>query len=115
MYSTENGGWHWTKIFNHDVWSLALDPSDERMIYAGTAPVHLFRSEDSGAHWEELTGLNDLPSEVRARQVYPVPGEHSHILSIFIDPDNSDTIVLSVEHGGVLRSLSPFTPGPAMR
>jgi len=105
IYATDNGGWHWKKIFNHDVWSLAVDPNDERVLYAGTAPVHLFRSEDAGAHWEELTGLQDLPGEIKARQIYPVPGEESHILNIFIDPENADTIVLSLEHGGVVRSL----------
>lgn len=105
IYGTDDAGERWTKLFDHDVWSIAVDPTDERVIYAGTAPVHLYRSEDSGGHWEELSALQDLPPEIRARQIYPAPGEQSHILNIFIDPENPDHIVLALEHGGVIRSL----------
>jgi len=88
-----------------------VDPTDERVIYVGTAPVHLFRSEDSGRTWEELTGLQDLPPEIRARQIYPVPGEDSHILNIFVDPEDPKNIVLSLEHGGVYAALIAAKPG----
>jgi photosystem II stability/assembly factor-like uncharacterized protein len=104
IFGTDDAGESWTRLFEHDVWSIAVDPTDDRVVYAGTAPVHLFRSEDSGRHWEELTALQDLPSEIRARQIYPAVGEESHILNIFIDPENADNIVLALEHGGVIRS-----------
>src|SRR5581483_6976676 len=90
IYATDDAGQSWEKLLDLDVWSIAVDPTDDRVVYAGTAPVHLFRSEDSGHHWEELTGLQDFPPEVRARQIYPVPGEDSHILSIFVDPEDAD-------------------------
>ncbi len=105
IYGTEDGGQSWKRLFDNDVWSITVDPTDERVVYAGTAPVHLYRSEDYGHHWEELTGLQDLPPEVRARQIYPVPGEDSHILNIFVDPEDPNNIVLALEHGGVIRSL----------
>jgi len=105
IYGTDDAGERWGKLLDHDVWSIAVDPTDERVIYAGTAPVHLYRSEDSGGHWEELSALQDLPPEIRARQIYPVPGEQSHILGIFIDPENVNNIVLALEHGGVIRSV----------
>ncbi|HZT08856.1 MAG TPA: hypothetical protein VFC51_17670 [Chloroflexota bacterium] len=104
VYRTDDAGRSWTKLLEHDVWSLTVDPTDDRVIYAGTAPVHLYRSEDSGQHWEELTGLQELPPEIRARQIYPVLGEESHILNIFVDPENPKHIVLALEHGGVIRS-----------
>jgi hypothetical protein len=104
IYGTEDAGESWTPLFKDDVWSIAVDPTDERVIYAGTAPVHLFRSEDAGSTWKELTALQELPPHIRARQIYPGVGEESHILSIFIDPKNADNIVLSLEHGGVIRS-----------
>lgn len=105
IYRTDDGGQRWTKVFDRDIWSIKMDPTDERVLYAGSAPVHLYRSEDRGIHWEELTGLQELPDEIKARQIYPVLGESSHILNIFIDPVNPNTIYLSLEHGGVIRSL----------
>ncbi len=105
VYRTDDGGEHWSKILDRDVWSIKLDPTDENVLYAGTAPVGLYRSTDQGAHWEELTGLQELPDEIKARQIYPVPGEDSHILYIFIDPANPKHLYLSLEHGGVIRSL----------
>src|SRR5579871_5165390 len=87
IFRTEDGGQNWSKVLDADVWSITLDSTDERIIYAGTAPVHLYRSEDNGQHWEELTGLQDLPDEVKARQIYPVVGEESHVLNIYVDPE----------------------------
>jgi photosystem II stability/assembly factor-like uncharacterized protein len=104
IYATNDAGESWKKVLDQDVWSIAVDPNDERVVYAGTAPVHLFRSEDAGQTWEELAALQALPSEVRARQIYPVLGEDSHILSIFVDPEDSDHIILSLEHGGIIRT-----------
>jgi hypothetical protein len=105
VYRTKDGGEHWTKLLDKDVWSIKVDPHDDRVIYAGLAPVGLFRSEDSGEHWEELTGLQELPDEIKVRQYYPVLTEASHVLYIFIDPEDRKKIYLSLEHGGVIRSL----------
>ena len=105
IYRTEDGGRNWAKVLDRDIWSITTDPTDDRVIYAGSAPVHLYRSEDRGQRWEELTGLQELPEEVRARQIYPVLGEESHVLNIFIDPGNPNHIYLALEHGGVIRSF----------
>ena len=104
IYRTDDGGQRWAKVFDGDIWSIERDPTDERVIYAGTAPVHLYRSEDEGQRWEEITGLQHLPEEIKARQVYPVLNEQSHVLGIFIDPENPTSLLLALEHGGIIRS-----------
>ena len=38
---------------------MTVDPTDERVIYVGIEPIHLYRTEDGGKNWEELTGVQD--------------------------------------------------------
>lgn len=37
-------------------------PAERKVLYAGTAPAGLFRSEDSGQSWQPVPALNDHPS-----------------------------------------------------
>jgi photosystem II stability/assembly factor-like uncharacterized protein len=104
LYRTEDGGQRWSKVLEGDLRAVALDPSDDT-VYAGTEPVHLYRSEDGGERWEELTGLLDLPEEVRQRWWFPRPPHQGHVRDIFIHPDDPNTIYLCLEHGGIVRSL----------
>jgi photosystem II stability/assembly factor-like uncharacterized protein len=105
VYGTEDAGKSWTKLLDGDVWSVAVDPHDDDVIYAGTAPVHLYRSEDRGKSWEELSGLLDLPEEVRQTWWYPPPPHLAHVYHIFIHPDDPRTIYLCLEHGGIVRTF----------
>lgn len=105
VYRTEDAGGHWTKVFDGHVRSVAVDPNDEDVIYAGTEPVQLHRSEDGGDHWEEIRSLQLLPEEIKKEWSFPVPPHIGHVLKIFIQPEDSRTIYLCLEHGGIVRSL----------
>jgi photosystem II stability/assembly factor-like uncharacterized protein len=105
LYGTDDGGAHWSRLWEGDAWTVALDPVDEDVIYVGTEPIHLFRSEDRGDSWEELTGLQDFPEEVRFNWWGPQPPHLGHVANIFIHPDDTSTIYLCLEHGGVVRSF----------
>ena len=105
VYATEDAGQHWSRLFDGDVRSVALDPTNEDVIYAGTEPIHLYRSEDRGDSWEELTALQDFPEEVRFNWWGPQPPHQGHVAHIFIHPDDPATIYLCLEHGGVVRSF----------
>jgi hypothetical protein len=105
LYRSEDGGEHWSKRLDGDFRAVAIDPIDPDVIYAGTEPVHLYRSEDGGDHWEELAALLQLPEEVRQHWEFPLPPHLGHVRHIFIHPDDSRTIYLSIEHGGIVRSL----------
>jgi len=127
LHRSDDAGVHWSKVLDGDVRSVAVDPTDDRVIYAGTDPVHLFRSEDGGDNWEELTSLQRLPDEthqklgeVEAANVasaqqpgfrhrrqdwwFPVPPHQGHVLQMFIHPDDPNLLLLAIEHGGVARS-----------
>src|SRR5207248_1272778 len=73
LYRTDDGGRHWTRLLEGEVRAVAVDPSDERVVYAGTEPVRLYRSEDGGDSWEELTALPAMPEEVRQKWWTPYP------------------------------------------
>lgn len=105
LYATDDAGGHWAKVFEGDVRAVALDPVDEDVIYVGTEPIHLHRSEDRGRTWEELTALQDFPEDVRSTWWGPQPPHEGHVANIFIHPDDTRTIYLCLEHGGVVRSF----------
>ena len=106
-YRTDDAGRTWQKVLTGDVRTFTVDPVDERVVYAGTGPVRLFRSEDNGVNWEPLDGLLELPAEVQAQ--WTVPGAYQgvvppHVRHIFVHPDDTDLIFVLLEHGGVVLS-----------
>ena len=56
-YRTDDGGKSWKKVFEGDTRCFAVDPHDDRVVYAGLGPVQLMRSEDGGDTWENLESL----------------------------------------------------------
>lgn len=105
LYRTVDAGRSWHKVLDGDIRSTTVDPTDDAVIYAGTEPPRLYRSEDRGDTWEELTTLQAIPEELRKRWWAPYPPATGHILTIFVHPDDPRMIYLALEHGGILRSL----------
>lgn len=105
LYRTEDAGAHWTRVLEGEVRAVTVDPTDDRVVYAGTEPVHLFRSEDGGDRWEELTGLQEVPEEVRQKWWTPYPPATGHVRYIFVHDRDPRLLSLCLEHGGVLRSF----------
>jgi photosystem II stability/assembly factor-like uncharacterized protein len=71
----------------------------------GIEPIHLYRTEDGGKSWEELTGVQDLPSEVKAKWSFPRPPHREHVRHIFVHPDDPKILYVCLEHGGIIRSF----------
>ncbi|HLQ33541.1 MAG TPA: hypothetical protein VK457_12710 [Chloroflexota bacterium] len=127
LYRTDDAARHWRKVLDGDIRSVAVDPTDDRVVYAGTEPVHLHRSEDGGDTWEEITSLQRLPEDTRRKLgdgdgpsilnnqtpgfrhrrqewTFPRPPHKGHIIQMFIHPDDPNLLYLSIEHGGIARS-----------
>ncbi|HEX5235231.1 MAG TPA: transcriptional regulator [Silvibacterium sp.] len=89
VFRTEDSGRHWRQISPqgsgeiHKVESIAIDPTDPHIIYAGT--WHLpWKTTDGGATWHNLKqGLID----------------DSDVFSIILDPKNPSTVYLSACSG----------------
>lgn len=81
------------------VWGLAWTP-DGRRLYAGIDPAGLFFSDDEGASWEPVEGLNEHPT----RDLWePAKGGFS-VHSIVIDPGRPQRMAVAVSAGGAFVS-----------
>ena len=104
-YRTTDHGEHWEKVDVPDhgspVWSLAFDPRDSDVLYAGYENCAIFRSDDGGERWREL------PVTVRFPEVTVGPGSNpaKRVLELAVNPLDSDEIYGAVEVGGIIRSL----------
>ncbi len=99
---SEDAGAHFTRIDSPlnglTVWSLAIDPSDSHILYAGTgAPsrCRLFKSVDAGANWKEIVPVFAEFCEGVNRP---------RLLTIAVDPGDSKDVWFGVEEGGAFRS-----------
>lgn len=85
------------------IWSLAAGgPDQPGVLWAGTLPGGLFRSEDRGDSWQLVEGLWNVPQ--RAQWMgggYDVPGIHS----ICVDPRDSQALLVGVSCGGAWLSV----------
>jgi len=104
VYRTDDAGAHWVKALDGDVRAVAVDPKHEEVVYAGMEPTHLFRSEDTGKTWHEVMGLMAMPQDVQDNWWSPVSGV-GHVRNIFIHEDDSNLMLLSLEHGGIVRTF----------
>jgi photosystem II stability/assembly factor-like uncharacterized protein len=105
LYRTDDAGKSWRKVLDGDIRSVTVDTGDDQVVYAGVEPVALFRSEDGGDTWQEISALKALPDKVRKNWWYPQPPHHGHVRNIHIHPQNSNTLYLCLEHGGIVRSF----------
>lgn len=84
------------------IWCMAAGGADEPgVIWAGTLPGGLFKSEDRGATWTLIRGLWDRPERAKW---FGGGAEEPGIHSIHVDPRNSKHITVAVSCGGVWRS-----------
>ena len=112
VYKSTDGGETWNKILfaNEDAGAvdLVLQPGNPRIIYASTWNVRrtphgfssggpgsdLWKSTDSGATWEKLTELENMPGEPRG------------IIGVTVSPANPERVwaIIEADDGGVFRS-----------
>ena len=108
-FSTDRGA-SWREagpsIDEHRVLSVAVSRSAEHagvsVVYAGTEPSNLYRSEDGGLSWQLLPALRELPSASRW-SFPPRPWTH-HVRTIALHPADPESLAVGIELGGVMRS-----------
>jgi photosystem II stability/assembly factor-like uncharacterized protein len=73
------------------------------VVWAGTEPSAIFRSDDGGTTWREQPALRDLPSA--PTWSFPPRPWTSHVRCIAPDPLEAGRLFAGIEAGGVMRSL----------
>ena len=86
---------------NPRVWHIEpARRSEPRVLYAGTAPAGLFRSEDDGKTWRGVDSINNHPT----RKDW-MPGAGGMCLhSIQVDPVNPDRMWIGISAAGSFRT-----------
>lgn len=82
--------------------SVAISPADSQVVFSGTEPSHLFRSDDHGQVWRDMTALQDVPS--KAHWSFPPKPETHHARWITPHPADAGTLFLAIEAGALLKS-----------
>jgi len=93
VFKSADGGVTWTTIGSGlgCVLSLAIDPTDPTIIYAGT-DVGAFKTTDGGGHWNPIDNGIVLVSGN--------PPWHSAVTAIVIDPTNAATVYAATGRWG---------------
>ena len=109
MSRSTNGGVDWTPVNgllgNHDVLSLAIDPTNPSILYAGTSDS-LWKTSNAATWWEEVGGFTTRIEQIvlglqNPSVVYVVHGQFFNLQ------------LARSDNGGT--SFAPKTPGPALR
>jgi photosystem II stability/assembly factor-like uncharacterized protein len=99
LFVSQNSGAQWERIGAPGavptIWSLAVDPVDPRILFAGTRPAGVYRSRDGGLRWEKLAV--DIAQECSIGTPF--------VTSVMVDPDDHRMVWAGVEIDGVFRSL----------
>lgn len=111
LWRSEDAGASWQPagepVARADVTAVAVSPVErtgkDGVVYAGTEPSALFRSEDGGLTWQELSAMRELPSA--PTWSYPPRPYTSHVRWIALDPREAGRISLCVEAGALVRSF----------
>jgi hypothetical protein len=91
-------------------WGIAKDPrvwhvepgrkNEKGVLYAGTAPAGLFRTEDGGDTWEPVNGLNEHPTKEKW-----MPGAGGNCVhTIQLDPLNDRRMYVAISAAGGFRT-----------
>ena len=98
VFRSRDGGAQWERVGRQGdlptVWSLAIDPVDPSILFAGTRPAALYRSRDGGERWEKLAVA--IASECSIGTPF--------VTSVLVDPDDHRIVWAGVEIDGIFRS-----------
>lgn len=102
--SNDSGAsWQQAGLQGIPVKSLAVDPNNPDIVYAGGKPVSLYRTIDGGNAWEELAVLRATRRWWWFSPADP-PGITPYVSGLAVSPTDPQVLLAGIELGAVLRS-----------
>jgi photosystem II stability/assembly factor-like uncharacterized protein len=96
VYRSDDGGKHFYRLESplngFGVWSLAIDPIDPDIVFAGCRPGAIFRTRDGGERWEKR------PAEFTEEGVFGGP---ARVLQMVVDASDHQIVWAGVEADGI--------------
>jgi photosystem II stability/assembly factor-like uncharacterized protein len=101
-FRSTDRGTSWEKLdfpaAGAQVWSVHVHPRDPKVVFAGTSPVGVCRSDDGGDTWRKLPNATQ-PDHVTMKSFV------TRVMRLAADPSRPDEIYAALEVGGAMRSL----------
>ncbi|MSP52230.1 MAG: glycosyl hydrolase [Alphaproteobacteria bacterium] len=107
VLASEDGGKTWTSRDKGlsdvtDIYCFAANQvNGKTRIYVGTEPAHLFYSDDLGRNWIDLPALRSVDM---SKWNFPGPPFVAHVKHVAFHPKDPNTLLVSIEQGGLLKS-----------
>ncbi len=76
---------------------------EQPVLYVGTEPVALFRSDDLGQSWREHPSIREVPGT--EKWIFPPPPHIAHVKHIAFHPAEPETLYVCIEQGALLKSV----------
>ena len=103
LYTSDDNGESWSLggLEDFSVWQIR--PAGESVLYAGTQPAGLFRSDDEGLTWREVESFSGAPEAADwcIPLDPPVPGSAR---ALVIDRNHPQRMWVGVEVGGIMHT-----------
>jgi photosystem II stability/assembly factor-like uncharacterized protein len=107
LWASEDDGRTWsersTGLARRHVYSLAVQHrGDATVLFAGTEPPAVYRSDDLGLTWRELAPVDDVAGA--NEWTFPPPPHIAHVKNIASHPSAPQTLYVCIEQGALLRT-----------
>jgi photosystem II stability/assembly factor-like uncharacterized protein len=91
-------------LHSRHVYTLAAQRrGDDTVLFAGTEPPALYRSDDLGLSWHELAALQDVPGT--EEWTFPPPPHIAHVKNVSFHASEPETLYVCIEQGALLKSV----------
>ncbi|MBB5420876.1 photosystem II stability/assembly factor-like uncharacterized protein [Paraburkholderia atlantica] len=86
------------------IYTMAQQERDGRtVLFLGTEPSALYRSDDLGATWVEIPEMMTVPDQ--DKWTFPPPPHIAHVKNIAFHPAEPETLYICIEQGALLKTV----------